>query len=432
MKNYISIFIALTITLFTQAQSSKQKQQGKETISVILPGAYQTETYLPLLKSKRVGIFANQTSNIGKQHLVDSLQKLGIKITKAFGPEHGFRGKADAGEKIDNYIDSASGIPVISLYGKKRKPNAQDISDVDVLVFDIQDVGTRFYTFISSLQEFIESAIEFDKPLIILDRPNPNGFYVDGPILDTNYKSFVGMQPIPIVYGMTIGEYAKMLLGEKMLQWKYIKKQDNHTSLSEMLGFEEERKNFKLTVINCKNYTHKSKYILPIKPSPNLPDMPSIYWYASTCFFEGTVLSEGRGTDHPFCIFGHPSLPNNLFSFTPSSREGAKEPKLKDKVCYGWNLFESNTNVLKNMENKIQLKYLIEAYHLFPDKENFFLKSKTNKPTDLFFNKLAGNKILMEQIIAGKSETEIRNSWQPDIEAFKKIRKKYLLYPDFE
>ena len=230
MKNFISIFIVLTITVFTQAQSSKHKRQGIETLSVILPGAYQTETYLPLLKGKRVGIFANQTSNIGKQHLVGSLQKLGIKITKAFGPEHGFRGKADAGEKVDNYIDSATGIPIVSLYGKKRKPTAQDIADVDILLFDIQDVGTRFYTFISSLQEFIESAIEFDKPLIILDRPNPNGFYVDGPILDSNYKSFVGMQPIPIVYGMTISEYAKMLLGEKMLQWKYIRKQDNHVS----------------------------------------------------------------------------------------------------------------------------------------------------------------------------------------------------------
>ena len=432
MKNFISIFIALTITVFIQAQSSKQKPQGIETLSVILPGAYQTETYLPLLKGKRVGIFANQTSNIGKQHLVDSLQRLGIKITKAFGPEHGFRGKADAGEKVDNYIDSATGIPIVSLYGKKRKPTAQDIADVDILLFDIQDVGTRFYTFISSLQEFIESAIEFDKPLIILDRPNPNGFYVDGPILDSNYKSFVGMQPIPIVYGMTIGEYAKMLLGEKMLQWKYIKKQDNHVSLGEMLGFEEERRNFKLTVIKCKNYTHKSKYILPIKPSPNLPDMPSIYWYASTCFFEGTVLSEGRGTDHPFCIFGHPLLPNNLFTFTPTSRDGAKEPKLKDKVCYGWNLFESNTNVLKSIDNKIQLKYLLDAYELFPDKANFFIKPKSNKPTDFFFNKLAGNAVLMEQINAGKSETEIRNSWQPGIEAFKKIRKKYLLYPDFE
>lgn len=432
MKNFISTFIALTITVFIQAQSSKQKPQGIETLSVTLPGAYQTETYLPLLKGKRVGIFANQTSNIGKQHLVDSLQKLGIKITKAFGPEHGFRGKADAGEKVDNYIDSATGIPIVSLYGKKRKPTAQDIADVDILLFDIQDVGTRFYTFISSLQEFIESAIEFDKPLIILDRPNPNGFYVDGPILDSNYKSFIGMQPIPIVYGMTIGEYAKMLLGEKMLQWKYIKKQDNHVSLGEMLGFEEERRNFKLTVIKCKNYTHKSKYILPIKPSPNLPDMPSIYWYASTCFFEGTVLSEGRGTDHPFCIFGHPLLPNNLFTFTPTSRDGAKEPKLKDKVCYGWNLFESNTNVLKSIDNKIQLKYLLDAYELFPDKANFFIKPKSNKPTDFFFNKLAGNAVLMEQINAGKSETEIRNSWQPGIEAFKKIRKKYLLYPDFE
>jgi uncharacterized protein YbbC (DUF1343 family) len=432
MKIFIGFLIVLSTSFAIKAQPVKAKQQSGIPTASILPAAYQTEVYLPLLKDKRVGVFANQTSNVGNQHLVDTLKKLKVQITKAFGPEHGFRGKADAGEKIDNYIDSATGIPIVSLYGKKRKPTAQDLADVDILLFDIQDVGTRFYTFISSLQEFIESAIEFDKPLIILDRPNPNGFYIDGPILDTNYKSFVGMQPIPIVYGMTIGEYAKMLLGEKMLQWKYIKKQDNHVSLGEMLGFEEDRKNFKLTVIKCKNYTHKSKYILPIKPSPNLPDMATIYWYASTCFFEGTVLNEGRGTDHPFCIFGHPLLPNNLFSFTPTSRDGAKEPKLKDKVCYGWNLFESNTNVLTSINNKIQLKYLMDAYQLFPDKANFFIKPKSNKTTDFFFNKLAGNASLMEQIIAGKSETEIRNSWQPGIETFKKIRKKYLLYPDFE
>lgn len=425
MKKYCLLIIVIAFVVVANAQKAKKP-------IFVLPAAYQTNEYLPMLKGKRVGVFANHTATIGNTHLVDSLQKLGIKITKAFGPEHGFRGQADAGEKIDNYIDAATGIPVISLYGKKRKPTAQDLEDVDVMLFDIQDVGTRFYTFISSLQEYMESAIEHDKPLIILDRPNPNGFYVDGPVLDPNFKSFVGMQPIPIVYGMTMGEYAKMLLGEKMLRWKLIKKQDSTTSLGEMVGFGKVGKNFKLTVIKCRNYTHKNKYKLPIKPSPNLPDMASIYWYASTCFFEGTVLSEGRGTDHPFCIFGHPSLPKNLFAFTPTSRDGAKEPKLKDKLCYGWNLHGIDDVVLPLVNNKVQIKYLIEAYQLFTDKSNFFLKTKSNKPTDLFFNKLAGNAELMEQIIAGKSEAEIRASWQPKIDAFKKIRKKYLLYTDFE
>ncbi|MBC7722918.1 MAG: DUF1343 domain-containing protein, partial [Pedobacter sp.] len=357
---------------------------------------------------------------------------LGIKITKAFGPEHGFRGTADAGEKVDNYIDKTTGIPVISLYGKKRKPSEADLQDVDVMLFDIQDVGTRFYTFISSLQEFIESAIEFDKPLIILDRPNPNGFYVDGPVLDSNYKSFVGMQPIPTVYGMTIGEYANMLIGEKMLDWKFIHKQDHINSLGEVLGFEKEHTNFKLTVIKCKNYTHKSKYVLPIKPSPNLPDMASVYWYASNCLFEGTILSEGRGTEHPFCIFGHPSLPDTLFAFTPLPKDGAANPKLNGSKCFGWNVFGTNDQVLKQINHQIQLKYLIEAYQLFPAKESFFIAAKSKKPTDYFFNKLAGNSELMAQIKADKTEADIRKSWQPKLDAFKVIRKKYLLYEDFE
>jgi len=424
----ISCFVILAYTSLAQPK----KTTNKPITKTILPAASAMHEYLPLLKGKRVGIFANHTATVGNTHLVDTLQKLGITITKAFGPEHGFRGTADAGQKVDNYIDSATGIPVISLYGKKRKPTAQDLVDVDVMLFDIQDVGTRFYTFISSLQEFIESAIEFNKPLIILDRPNPNGFYVDGPVLDSSYKSFVGMQPIPTVYGMTMGEYAKMLIGEQMLDWKYIRKQDHINSLGEILGFEKERDNFKLTVITCKNYTHKSKYVLPVKPSPNLPDMASIYWYASTCLFEGTILSEGRGTEHPFCIFGHPSLPDTLFSFTPMPTAGASSPKLNGSKCYGWNLHGTNEQVLHQINNQIQLKYILEAYRLFPEKESFFLQPKSKKPTDYFFNKLAGNNELMAQIKAGKTEPEIRKSWQPKLQAFKKIRKKYLLYPDFE
>jgi uncharacterized protein YbbC (DUF1343 family) len=417
----VLFYISIVCTLSSHAQTT-----------IIKPGAYQTQEYLPLLKNKKVGVFANHTATIGKTHLVDSLQKLGINIVVAFGPEHGFRGTADAGEKIDTYTDKATGIKVVSLYGKKRKPSEGDVKDVDVLLFDIQDVGTRFYTFISSLEEFIESAIQFNKPLIVLDRPNPNGFYVDGPVLEAPYKSFVGMQPIPVVYGMTVGEYAKMLIGEKMIDWKFARKQDDVQHLGNILGFEEKRNNFKLTIIKCKNYTHKSKYELPIKPSPNLPDMASIYWYASTCYFEGTVLSEGRGTDYPFCIFGHPSLPNNLYAFTPTSRDGAKEPKLKNKLCYGYNLHGSNTDVLKQVNNKIQLQYLINCYQQFPNKDSFFLAPKSGKPTDYFFNKLAGNSTLMQQIKEGKTEADIRKSWQPALTAFKKIRKKYLLYADFE
>lgn len=408
--------------LFAVIQLSLSAQTGE-----ILPAAYRTEVYLPLLKGKRVGIFANHTATIGNRHLVDTLTSLGVNITRAFGPEHGFRGVADAGEKIDNYIDPATGIPVISLYGKKRKPSAEDLADIDVLLFDIQDVGTRFYTFISSLQEFMEAAFENSKPLLLLDRPNPNGFYVDGPVLDTNFRSFVGMQPIPTVYGMTIAEYAFMIAGEKWLspkaneKYTYYLRAENSTDTL-----------FHFQVIKCANYTHASKYQLPIKPSPNIPDMATVYWYGSNCLFEGTALSEGRGTDHPFVIFGHPKLPSNLYSFTPTSRDGAKEPKWKDQLCYGWNLFGNNEKVLAMVDNKVQIKYLIEAYRLFPDKENFFLKPQTGYPLYSFFNRLAGNSELMEQIKSGKSEWEIRNSWKPGLDAFKKIRKKYLLYPDFE
>lgn len=424
---YVLFLIAFSSTIIAQPKSGVGKKQDKPEVAPVKPAAYRTEVYLPLLEGKRVGIFANHTATIGKKHLVDSLFTLGVKISKVFGPEHGFRGDADAGEKVDTYTDPQLGIPVISLYGKKRKPSAEDLADVDVLLFDIQDVGTRFYTYISSLQEFMDAAFEHGKPLLILDRPNPNGFYVDGPILDTAYKSFVGMQPIPIVYGMTMGEYAMMLAGEKWLSPKANERNDYYrranTSRDTLFHF---------MVIKNEAYDHKSKYTLPVKPSPNLPDMASIYWYASTCFFEGTVLSEGRGTEHPFVIFGHPYLPKNMYAFTPISRDGAKEPKLKDKQCYGWNLFGSNEQVLKSVDNKIQLKYILEAYKLFPDKENFFIKPKSDRPTDYFFNKLAGSDALMNQIKAGKTEKEIRDSWAPGLEAFKKIRKKYLLYTDFE
>jgi uncharacterized protein YbbC (DUF1343 family) len=420
--------LALPYMVLAQEVAKAAKQKNKPADRCILPGANQMDAYLPLLKGKRVGVFANPTSMVDNRHLVDTLQKLGIQITRIFGPEHGFRGTADAGEKVKNYIDAATGIPVVSLYGAKTKPAATDLADVDILLFDIQDVGVRFYTYISSLQYFIESAIQNNLPLVILDRPNPNGFYVDGPVLDSAYSSFIGMQPVPVVYGMTIGEYAQMLLGESWIPWKYAKKQDGKISLGEALGFEEERNNFKLTVIKCKNYTHKSKYVLPVKPSPNLAEMSAIYWYPSTCYFEGTVLSEGRGTPHPFQQFGHPALPDTLFAFTPVSTAGAAEPKLKDKLCYGWDIHNLQS------PNHIALEWLVQAYALFPDKTEFFIKPKKFDvaPQDYFFNKLAGNNQLMQLLVAGKSANEIRQSWQPQLAAFKKIRKKYLLYPDFE
>jgi uncharacterized protein YbbC (DUF1343 family) len=305
------------------------------------------------------------------------------------------------------------------LYGNHKKPTPEDLKDVDVLIFDIQDVGVRFYTFISSLQYYLEAALENHKPLLILDRPNPNGFYVDGPVLDMNFKSFVGMQPIPIVYGMTIGEYALMLAGENMLS-----KEANAINAYNVTTNPTADTPFHVQVIKCKNYDHNTKYILPVMPSPNLKEMQGIYLYPSTCFFEGTVLSEGRGTDKPFEYVGHPSLPKNLFAFTPQPNAGAKSSKCFYQQCYGWNLSGTSEEVLKKLDNKIQLKYLIEAYKLFPGKDSFFLKTN-------FINKLAGNDQFIQQIKDGKTEAEIKKSWEPDINKFMVIRKKYLLYDDF-
>ena len=412
--------IALLSSLLFSLSCAQYPVSGEPTpAEMIKPGAAQLQRYLPIIKNKSVAIFSNQTSVIGNSHLIDTLLSQGVNVRKVFSPEHGFRGTADAGEKVGNSKDPKTGIALISLYGAKRKPSAEELKDVDILLFDIQDVGSRFYTYISHLQDYIETAIEHDKPLLILDRPNPNGFYVDGPVMDRKFKSFVGMQPVPVVYGMTIGEYGKMLVGEcwldSTLQARYkarMTKQDAAGS------------GFSLTVIPCSGYTHKSKYVLPVKPSPNLPDIQSIYWYPSTCFFEGTVLSEGRGTDKPFQLFGHPSLPKSLISFTPRSKEGATNPKLKDQLCYGWDVSAPAAEVLKQVNGRLQLKWLLQAYRLFPDKDKFFLANN-------FFNRLAGNDILMRQIKEGKTEAEIRKSWEPGLNAFKKIRKKYLIYADF-
>jgi len=392
----------------------------------IIPGAERMEKYLPLLKGKSVAIFANQTSMVGNTHLVDTLIKRGIKVVRIFGPEHGFRGDADAGEKVGNAIDKETGIEVISLYGKHNKPTAEDLKGVDIMVFDIQDVGVRFYTFISSLQRYMEAAFENSIPLIILDRPNPNGFYVDGPVLNVKYRSFVGMQPIPIVYGLTLGEYSLMMAGEKWLSDSANKKYAYYQHVKPTVDTP-----FHFLIINNLNYDHNSKYILPVKPSPNLPDIQSVYLYPSTCFFEGTTLSEGRGTDKPFQVFGAPTLPKTLYSFTPNPTEGAKSSKHYGEICYGWNLSGTPSEVLKKVDNKVQLKWLMEAYRLFPDKDNFFILPKSGNMENSSFDRLAGNNVLWQQIKNGVSEKDIRKSWEPALSNYKKIRKKYLLYKDF-
>jgi uncharacterized protein YbbC (DUF1343 family) len=414
------IYYCLIVLLFNYSCASSQPAIKQSNNATVITGADRMQVYLPLLKGKTVAVFANQTSLVNGAHLVDTLIKSGINVVKIFGPEHGFRGNADAGEKVNDVKDVKTGLPVISLYGNHKKPTPEDFRGVDVLVFDIQDVGVRFYTFISSLQYYLEAAIENHKPLLILDRPNPNGFYVDGPVLDTNFKSFIGMQPIPIVYGLTIGEYALMLMGEKWLSAKA-----NAINAYNITTEPTADTPFHVQVIKCKNYDHTTKYQLPVMPSPNLKEMQGIYLYPSTCFFEGTVLSEGRGTDHPFQVFGHPALPKNLYSFTPKPNAGAKNSKCFYQLCYGWYLGGTNDEVLKMVDNKVQLKYLLEAYRLFPGKDTFFLKNN-------FFHKLAGNDILMQQVKEGRNEREIRNSWEPELKKFKAIRKKYLLYQDFE
>ena len=378
----------------------------------VIPGAERMNVYLPLLKGKAVAVFANQTSLVKSTHLVDTLLQSGINVVKIFGPEHGFRGNADAGEHVGDAKDAKTGIPVISLYGNHKKPTADDLKDVDVLVFDIQDVGVRFYTYISSLQYYLEAALENHKPLMILDRPNPNGFYVDGPVLDTNFKSFIGMQPIPIVYGMTIGEYALMLAGENWLSAKA-----NAINAYNITTEPTADTPFHVTVIKCKNYDHKTKYILPVNPSPNLREMQSIYLYPSTCLFEGTVVSLGRGTSFPFQVYGHPDYKGSDFSFTPRSVPGAKNPPLLNKKCYGVDLRNVSQEYI--WENGFDLSYVIDAYKNLKMGDKFFTG---------FFEKLVGVDYVRQDIIAGKSAQEIKEKWYCDIVRFKQQRRPYLLY----
>lgn len=368
----------------------------------VIVGAERIDQYLSLLKGKSVGLVVNQTSVIGSTHLLDTLLSLGIDVELVFAPEHGFRGTADAGEHVSNGVDPKTKTAIVSLYGDNKKPKPGQLKDLDMLVFDIQDVGVRFYTYISTLQYVMEACAENNKPLVILDRPNPNGHYVDGPVLDTQYRSFVGMQPIPVVHGMTIGEYAKMLNGEKWL--------DNEEQCT-------------LTVIPCLNYDHKTFYALPVKPSPNLPNMTAIYLYPSLCFFEGTNnVSLGRGTEKPFQIYGSDLFPDNLpYSFTPKSMDGAKNPPLLDKQCFGYDLSNIPLDTLR--KQKFTLKYLLDAYKLSTDKSKFF---------NSFFIKLSGKGSLRVQTEKGLSEKAIKLSWKVQLAQFKEIRKKYLLYKDFE
>ena len=353
-------------------------------------GAERTNIYLPLLKNKKIAVVGNQTSMIANTHLVDSLLSLKVNVVKVFSPEHGFRGKADAGAKIEDETDEKTGLPIISLYGKNKKPTVEQLKGIELLLFDIQDVGARFYTYISTLHYVMEAAAENNIKVIVLDRPNPNGHYIDGPIREKGFESFVGMHPIPIVHAMTIGEYAQMINGEK-----WIARQCD------------------LTVIEMENYTHNMSYDLPIKPSPNLPNSRSINLYPSLCLFEGTNLSLGRGTEYPFQHFGAPYLKSN-YSFTPKSGEGSKSPPHENKKCYGTDL-----RFQDNYLEEINLNWLIESYNNCPEKEKFF---------NSFFDKLAGTDKLRLQIIEAKTVKEIKERWQEGLDNFKVIRKKYLLY----
>lgn len=353
-------------------------------------GAERTNIYLPLLKNKKIAVVGNQTSMIAYTHLVDSLLSLKVNVVKVFSPEHGFRGKADAGAKIEDETDEKTGLPIISLYGKNKKPTVEQLKGIELLLFDIQDVGARFYTYISTLHYVMEAAAENNIKVIVLDRPNPNGHYIDGPIREKGFESFVGMHPIPIVHAMTIGEYAQMINGEK-----WIARQCD------------------LTVIEMENYTHNMSYDLPIKPSPNLPNSRSINLYPSLCLFEGTNVSLGRGTEYPFQHFGAPYLKSN-YSFTPKSGEGSKSPTHENKKYFGTDL-----RFQDNYLEEINLNWLIESYNNCPEKEKFF---------NSFFDKLAGTDKLRLQIIEAKTVKEIKESWQEGLNEFKKIRNKYLLY----
>ena len=383
------------MVLIIQCQSRSSEDTESFLQSSNLLGVEQFDKYLPTLQDKKVALVVNHTSLVNEVHIVDTLISLGVDLKLAFAPEHGFRGEADDGQPVVSGIDKATGLPIISLYGKNRKPSAEDLENIDIVIFDIQDVGTRFYTFISTMHYVMEACAENNIQFMVLDRPNPNGNYIDGPVREEGFESFVGMHPIPVVHGVTVGELAQMINGEGWLS--------NGVKCD-------------LKIIPVTNYNRDTKYVPSIKPSPNLPNYNSIRWYPTTCFFEGTVLSEGRGTQNPFEFIGYPDPDMGDFSFTPTSIPGMSTyPKFQDKTCWGLDLRD------REPAEKIELSLIIDMYAKFKEKDLFFKK---------YFNTLAGTEQLMNQIESGLSEEEIRSSWQPKLDAYKKIREKYLLYPD--
>lgn len=370
-----------------------------QEVQQLFTGAEQTEKYIPLLRGKRVALLSNHTGMIGSRHTLDVMLDSGINVTTVFSPEHGFRGKADAGEHVKSSVDAKTGIPIASLYtGKTRYPAKEVMDSIDVIVTDIQDVGLRFYTYYCTMVDLMNAAARYGKEFMVLDRPNPNGMNVDGPVLDMKYASGVGRLPIPVLHGMTLGELARMAIGE---------------------GWLKDSARIPLTVIPVEGYTHSTRYELPVAPSPNLPDMKSIYLYPSLCYFEATPVSVGRGTDKPFHVYGHPAMKGRDYSFTPQSRPGAKNPPLLGKKCYGEDLSTISDSAL--IAAGVDLSYLIDAYKALGTGDKFFTS---------FFELLIGNDKVRKQIEQGKSAEEIKSSWAPEVEAFRKRRAPYLIYPE--
>lgn len=394
----------LLLVFFNQCGQSSQTQNNSdyERSTTVEPGAWRLEEYLTLLKDRNIAVVANHTSRVHRKHLVDTLLNLGVNISLVFTPEHGFRGTAGAGEKVKSDNDPKTGLPVVSLYGNKLRPEKHDLIEIDLVIFDLQDVGVRFYTYISTMTYMMEACAENDISMIVLDRPNPNGDYVDGPVLEEEFRSFVGLHPVPVVYGMTIGEYALMVNGEGWLESETV---------------------CDLTVVECAGYDHYTTYDLPVNPSPNLPDMESIFLYPSLCFFEGTIVSVGRGTDKPFRIIGHPDYGPGSYTFVPESKPGAPNPRYEGQQCFGLNLTAfAQTDLQQN--KRIYLKWLVGFHDFFRQRDVDFFND--------YFDLLAGNSVLREMILEGKQEDEIRNSWKDDLRKFSQIRKNYLIYPDFE
>ena len=409
MKHLKTIVFALLVVLVASNWScadarvrNRVHRSNRPRMAAVVVGAERTSEYLKLLKGKRIALLSNQTGVVGAKHdkhTLDLMLEKGLNVTTIFSPEHGFRGKADAGEHVSSSVDEKTGIPIASLYeGKSRMPSKETMDRFDVIVTDIQDVGLRFYTYYITMVNMMDAAAAYDKEFVVFDRPNPNGMTVDGPILDMNLKSGVGWLPITTVHGMTMGEIALMTNGE---------------------GWLNGGKKVKLTVIPCKNYTHKTRYQLPVAPSPNLPNMLSIYLYPSTCYFEGTPVSLGRGTDWPFQVYGHPDMKGYSFSFTPTSRPGAKTPPQQDKLCHGVDLH--NLKAEDVIAQGMNLEYVIDAYRNLNIGEKFFTK---------FFDLLAGRTYIREMILEGKSAQDIKAMWQDDVKRFKEQRRPYLLYKE--